>query len=171
MRFQEKMLKKFSSVVLFKGLDEEQLRRIIDLGEICEKEVDQYIVLEKTLGNKLFVLIDGSVEIEVLMPVSRDPDSKTKESITRLNGGDVLGELALFGDHRRSASARVVKHASYITFSKDDLDSLFEERQDIGYRVMSNLSSILAARIMNTTTSLKNKMYQLIHPLFLGGKH
>ena len=160
----EEIIKKLSKVALFNGLNDDQLTTIADLGTYTSKGRNQYIVLENTEGNQIFVLLEGTVDIEVLMPVSHKPNSKTKECIAQLHAGDVLGEMSLFSKNKRSASAKVIKVATYIEFKNNELFDLFIKRNDIGYCIMKNLSSILTSRIEKTNKDLKNRIYQVINP-------
>jgi uncharacterized membrane protein len=100
------------AVPLFRGLDEERLRRIsarlaerrLSAGELLFREGDP--------GDVLYVVAEGEIEIFL--------GTGTREQRLRLLGpGSYLGELALLDDVPRSTSARATRPAWLLVGSRD----------------------------------------------------
>ena len=148
--------KKLASIPLFSDLSPADLRQLGQLAVIKQGTVDEFLLLEKQMGQDLLVLLSGKVAIEISLPSSHE-----LQDVCILHPGDVLGELSLVGIARRSASAKVLEDVSYLVFNSKDLLDLFDQDNSLGYRFMARLAQVLAHRIVGTTKDLGNAFYQI----------
>jgi CRP-like cAMP-binding protein len=79
-------------VPFFEDLTPEDLERIARIGERRTFEAGDTIIAKDTEGQALFVLLSGAAEVEA------------GGKIHRLVPGDFVGEMALLGRRRRSAT-------------------------------------------------------------------
>ncbi|MCC7537730.1 MAG: cyclic nucleotide-binding domain-containing protein, partial [Deltaproteobacteria bacterium] len=86
-------------VSLFHGLPDEDLRAIAAIAEIRDFPAGSSIFLEGDPGDRLYVIVHGQVAVQ-----RKDIDGEPVTLVT-LNRLDFFGEMALFEDVRRSASA------------------------------------------------------------------
>src|SRR5436853_7730208 len=94
------------NVRLLSGLPDEQLGRVV--GAMGERRVTvgEWVFREGEEGNSLFIVRSGRVEVV---------DEGPPETVIRvLRRGDPLGELALLGGGRRSASARAARDSELL---------------------------------------------------------
>ncbi len=100
---------------------------VFDDGEIVFKEGDY--------GDTLFFVVDGSVA------VIKDRSSGAAIELDRIGAGDYFGEMALFGDDRRSATIRVNKASRFLTLHKHELQEIVREFPQIALHICRVLST------------------------------
>ena len=143
-------------IPLFKDLSLPDLEKMAAIATYKEAVSDEFLLLERQVGEDLLVLVSGKVVIEISLPSSNE-----LEDLCSLQAGDVIGELSLLGIDRRSASAKVIEDATYLVFNKVALLETLSKDHSLGYRFMTRLAQILAHRIVGTTKNLGNALYQV----------
>ncbi|MFA7479046.1 MAG: GGDEF domain-containing protein [Vulcanimicrobiota bacterium] len=79
---------------LFESLDHIQLRQLTSIGTVEHYEPDIVLFAEGDLGDKLFLIIEGSLEVT----------SKDRQQVFLLEKGEVLGEIGLLDGLPRTAT-------------------------------------------------------------------
>lgn len=102
-------------VELFRDLDEREIRQLASLFVEKELVADQIVFREGDQANTFYVVTRGTVV------VYRDTIGKPVQLLGRLQNGDFFGEMGLFDDVRRAASARAVVPSTILMISKADL--------------------------------------------------
>ena len=102
------------SVRLFRSLSEKDLNNIDNWTEIVEFEPGEMILREGEIGDFMFIVLDGSVEIFVA-----DEDGKIV-ILAELKKGNYFGEQALLpdGSGKRNANARANYRATLVRVAK-----------------------------------------------------
>ena len=102
------------SVRLFRSLSEKDLNNIDSWTEIVEFEPGEMILREGEIGDFMYIVLDGSVEIFVA-----DEDGKIV-ILAELTKGNYFGEQALLpdGSGKRNANARANYRATLIRVAK-----------------------------------------------------
>ena len=136
-------------IPIFKGLSEAELDFLTQLCDERSYKRGDMIFTERKRGDEIYVLIKGRVRIE--LGIASKTDHAT---IHRVQKGEIFGELAIVDEGGRSASAECETDCEVIAIGRDALRSLFEENSRIGYVVMTNLASVLAARLRKTNLQL-----------------
>ena len=90
-----------------------------------------------------YIIIDGSVEISV-------PTPSGPIIVNTLGKNELLGEIAIFGDVPRTATAKAMAKLEALKISKDMLVKVIRENPDAAIELIR----ILAARLANTTHQL-----------------
>ncbi len=101
------ILKSLRNIPLFHSLNDAELRAILEAPEnrIEDFAAKKLIIREAELGDCMYVIIDGSVEVMV-----RGEAGGREITIATLHNGDFFGEQALLpgGSGRRNASVRAL---------------------------------------------------------------
>jgi CRP-like cAMP-binding protein len=90
-----------------------------------------------------YVVIDGEVEISVPTPVG-------PIVVNTLTRNDIIGEIAIFGDVPRTATATALTRLETLRISKDLFINVIRENPDAAIELIK----ILAGRLANTTQQL-----------------
>jgi len=90
-----------------------------------------------------YIIIDGSVEISV-------PTPSGPIIVNTLGKNELLGEIAIFGDVPRTATARAIAKLEALKISKDMFVKVIRENPDAAIELIK----ILAGRLANTTSQL-----------------
>ena len=94
-------------------------------------------------GDAAYIVIDGSVEISVPTPAG-------PIVVNTLARNDIIGEIAIFGDVPRTATATALSKVETLRISKDLFVKVIRENPDAAIELIR----ILASRLANTTNQL-----------------
>jgi CRP-like cAMP-binding protein len=145
---------------IFDGLTPTQMELI---GSICvEKQYNSGDTLfkENTAGDGLYVIINGSVEIQVDPSLVAGHFVGDPYTLATLRRGQSFGEIALVDEGYRSASALVVQHDTrLIHIPREALMLLCDTYPALGYRLMRNLAADLAMKIRSTDLKVRDHLY------------
>jgi len=145
---------------IFDGLTPTQMELI---SSICtEKQYNSGDTLfkENTPGDGLYVIINGSVEIQVDPSFVAGHFVGDPYTIATLRRGQSFGEISLVDEGFRSASARVVQYDTrLIHIPRESLMLLCDTYPALGYRLMRNLAADLAMKIRSTDLKVRDHLY------------
>jgi len=136
-------------IEIFKGLTQDELGAIARLCEDRRYQANETIFDENSRGSEIYVIKKGKVRIDLGLTGKTDA-----ATVHRVSDGDIFGELALVDTRRRSATAKCEKDSEIIAISRDGLLDLFDKNNHIGYVVIRNLATVLAARLRKTNLQL-----------------
>ena len=94
-------------------------------------------------GDAAYIIIDGSVEISVPTPAG-------PIVVNTLGKNDIIGEIAIFGDVPRTATAKAIGKIETLKISKELFMRVVRENPDAAIELIR----ILASRLANTTNQL-----------------
>jgi CRP-like cAMP-binding protein len=90
-----------------------------------------------------YIIIEGSVEISV-------PTPSGPIVVNTLGNNEILGEIAIFGDVPRTATAKALSKLDTLKISKELFIKVVRENPDAAIELIK----ILASRLANTTSQL-----------------
>jgi CRP/FNR family transcriptional regulator, cyclic AMP receptor protein len=94
-------------------------------------------------GDAAYIVIEGSVEISVPTPAG-------PIVVNTLGKNDIIGEIAIFGDVPRTATAKAIGKIETLKISKELFMRVVRENPDAAIELIR----ILASRLANTTNQL-----------------
>ncbi len=144
---------------MFQGLDEAQIKAVLETGEARSFAEGTVIVEEDEKAEACFFLVSGRVDIEVRASYS----GRGPQKIATMKGGEVFGELSLVDGFLRSATARAVDGVEVLAFDNTKLEALMSADTQLGYRIMKNVSNILSGRIRVTNMKLRNALSDILY--------
>ena len=106
-------------------------------------EAGQVMFRAGDAGDACYIIIEGSIEISV-------ETAKGPLVVNTLGRNEIIGEIAIFGDVPRTATATAVTRLETLRISKDLLHSVIRENPDAALELIR----ILASRLANTTAQL-----------------
>jgi CRP-like cAMP-binding protein len=95
------------------------------------------------VGDAAYIIIEGNVEISVPTPAG-------PIVVNTLGRNDIIGEIAIFGDVPRTATARALARVETLKISKELFIKVIRENPDAAIELIK----ILASRLANTTNQL-----------------
>jgi CRP-like cAMP-binding protein len=137
------------NTALFADLDEVQLGRV---AEICHEQTyrsGETIFREGEPGNRLFIIVSGSVRI------SRDIPNAGEEALAVLRPGTCFGEMSVLDRSERSTDAIAADDCVLATITRPDLEMLLEFDKDLAFVVLRSFVRMLSARLRATNDSLR----------------
>ncbi len=128
------------TIPLFEGLRPVQAKIVTLMGEFRTFAKGELIVKQGDLGREMFVLINGRADARLNI----DGESKLLRSMAR---GDVVGEMALIRQNRRTADVIAVDDAEAIVVDERFLSRMQKRYPRIGARIFLNIAKILSDRL------------------------
>ncbi|HSA71656.1 MAG TPA: cyclic nucleotide-binding domain-containing protein [Burkholderiales bacterium] len=95
------------------------------------------------MGDAAYIVIEGKVEISV-------PSSSGPIVVNMVGRNEIIGEIAIFGDVPRTATAKAVTRLETLRISKELFTKIIRENPDAALELIR----VLAGRLANTTAQL-----------------
>ena len=121
-------------IEIFADLSVNELAAVASVTEEAFFEEGDIVFREGAQGDTLFLIVDGEVA------VIKDCNVDKEIELDSIVAGDYFGDMALFGDDRRSATIRVKKAARFLTLQKQELQEIVREYPQIALHVCRVLS-------------------------------
>lgn len=125
------------NVPLFEGLDEQDTQDLVSELEERRFASGQVVFEEGDPGSAMFLVASGSVNIHL------PGDGVTRISLGDLTVGKVFGEIALFDDKPRSASARATEDTVLLALGRGQLTKYLERRPRAAMAILRTMSERL----------------------------
>lgn len=125
-----------ANVPLFESLTPEDLRALARRLENVEYGEGDVIFRQGDEGLSLFLIEEGAIEISY-------GDGKSRVVLASLFPGQYFGELAVFDNAPRSATATAVRHARLVRLDRDDLVDFVNKNPPAALRIIAEMSERL----------------------------
>ncbi len=126
-----------NSVPLFEGLSGDDLTALGARMTVRSFKAGEMIFEQGDAGSEMYLVVDGHVNIHL------PGDASRRVSLKDLARGEYFGELALFDDKPRSASALATTDLSLLELSRDTLSSYLEQRPRAAMAILRTMSERL----------------------------
>lgn len=115
-----------SRLDVFCELNQEQLKQLVDLGEITSYPPDVVLFEEGDEGDRLYLILEGSLEIT----------NKSDRQVFMLNSGDLLGEIALLDGLPRTATATTACPCKLFGLSRRQFEAFLAFDPSLAFNMM-----------------------------------
>lgn len=123
-------------VKVFQGMTHDCLLSTLAMAEHIPHKAGGIVFNEGDIGSSFHVLIAGEVVIEKMR-------GDQAVELARLSAGECFGEMALVGNHVRTATVRALRDSVTLRFDRERVDA-YADSARIVYR---NIARILASRL------------------------
>lgn len=149
----------FEKYRIFNNLDNIQIGHFEKVIEEKTFTAGKVIFAEGDIGDSLFLLLDGEVEINqalTLQLTKNDYDTREK-SIINLSSIDhpVFGEMSILGtEDKRTATVKAISNCTMGIIMKHDLFDICQTDPEIGFVVMKNIASIVTDNLIKANINV-----------------
>ncbi len=145
-------------VPIFDGLTEQQLWKVSEILERRCAEQGELIIREGEMGNTMYVLTAGTVEVSKTLTLwlpEKDFGEREK-SLSRLSANECafFGEMALLENSERSATVTAVHACEMLEIRKAEFERFCDENPEIGYLIVRNIAKLLSSRLRQTNKDI-----------------
>jgi CRP/FNR family cyclic AMP-dependent transcriptional regulator len=107
------------------------------------------ILAEGDPGEKMYILLEGEVEItkRLLLPIDQNALPERIMNRLKSNDGVTLGEMALIENDVRSANVTASTDCRMLELSKENSLRLFNQNPAMGVKILFRLSQLLSKRL------------------------
>ena len=138
-----------SETILFAGLDDDALTRVVGAGRDLELRRGDVLFREGDDPDELFVVMSGRIAIA-------NKSINGRESMVALmESGDLFGEMGLFDGRGRSAEARALESSVVTAVPYGPVRSLYEDDPALLWRVVA----MLAGRLRTMDVALADSVF------------
>ena len=123
-------------VKAFQGLSSGEVSELLGNAEKCSFDPDSTIVKEGTMGNHMYIILNGSARV---MKSGRAGPVE----LARLEPADSFGEMALVDNEARSAT--VIADSSCVLVRLND--QTINSKPEIGVKVYRNIAKVVSTRL------------------------
>lgn len=124
----------------FRGLTAWQARKVILASNIAQVAAGDRPVRIGERGDKLFVVLDGTLEVSV-------GEGESRECLAKLETGEVFGEMAFVSDAPRTADVTALTAGRLLSLDRPSLESLRRFSPYLTSQILMNLSAIISKRL------------------------
>ena len=146
---------------IFYQLAPEYISMIAGLCKEVTLDSGEVIFPEGIGSGELYIILDGTVEIQVNPGLVSDEPEKEHIPVTisTLRRGQSFGEIALVDKGMRSASALAgVDNTRLLVIDRDRLIHLCDDHPVLGYRLMYNLAADLALKMRGSGLRIREEL-------------
>ena len=137
---------------LFEMLSEAEIEYVAELSRQRKLSAGDLIFAEGDLGDSLYVIVEGEVEI-----LRKDAGGQPKV-IATLGSPEFFGEMSLIDKEDRSATVRVKRDCTLIQMTAENLTSFRKQHRDGFTFMVINIARILSARLREANFKLAQRL-------------
>jgi CRP-like cAMP-binding protein len=112
------------------------------MGELKKFSKGQHVIRTGDKGDEMYLLLTGAADV-IINPMTQAKRVRT------LQRGDVLGEMALIGDHVRTADVVATDDVEVLAVNDRFLGRMQQRYPRIGAKIFLNLAKILSTRLQD----------------------
>jgi CRP/FNR family transcriptional regulator len=131
-----------NKVPLFSALKTEDIHMISTIASEEAYEDGHTLFYEGDVGDKLFIVVSGNVQI------LKNQDG-VETAIVTLKENNFLGELALFDAETRTATARCIGPCTFLVIERNDMEQLAHEYPAIAFGFIKVLISRMRGMVLD----------------------
>lgn len=138
------------STPLFKNVSSEKLLKLAEIASPVEYDTEDVISKQGDIAEHLYIVKNGGIKV-----LKQDGD--TFRDISTITVGETYGEIGLFNQSPRSATAVALENCSLLIIKRAQLKKMLIEVPDIAF----NLLSVLSERLRKSGDEYVNMMHAL----------
>lgn len=138
------------STPLFKNVSSEKLLKLAEIASPVDYEPDEVISKQGDISEHLYIVKSGTVKVVKM-------DGDTLVQVATINVGDTYGEIGLFNQAPRSASALAIEKCCLLIIKRAQLKKMLIEVPDIAF----NLLGVLSERLRKSGEDYVHMMHAL----------
>jgi len=137
---------------LFKGLTDEEIRKILSIGQTMICEPGTVLFREDDDALKIYFVESGRVAVRI-------KEGGTEKTVYTASKDDVLGWSTVVLPYQRTASAVVVEKARIVAIDTDKFQQFCDQNAGMCYRVAQNISRAAISRMRLARAQDVGKVY------------
>lgn len=140
-------------VALFEGMSLREIKLATLMSFTSNLKKDELLFKEGDIGNELFVILKGSIDIYLDEEFHSD-----RKPLAQLPSGQSFGEMGLFRHSKRAASARAAEDSQLLVLNETVLIRLQKRYPNIATKLFMNLAKSLGHSIVRTDQKITEKL-------------
>jgi CRP-like cAMP-binding protein len=134
-------------IPIFSKIQPAMQKLLVFSSERLNYDAGQVMFNAGDMGDAAYIVIEGSIEISV-------PTPGGPIVVNKIGRNDIIGEIAIYGDVPRTATATALTAVETLRISKELFTKVIRENPDAALELIR----VLAARLANTTNQLSRTL-------------
>jgi CRP-like cAMP-binding protein len=110
---------------VFSALSPEQLNKLVEKAEVTQHPAGETLTEEGGIGYRFYLFLEGSAVVE-----------REGEELAKIGVGDFVGEIALLGGGRSTATVRCQEPTRCLTIRREDFWAVLQAEPAIALRIL-----------------------------------
>ena len=149
MEEKQELISVLQSIPWFQELEPDHFTKLVSISHLCLWEANQELFKEGENEDYLYVVVEGRIAIEMVVPTRGKVRVYTAEPMDIVGWSSVTPVV-----RQRTASAKSVLPSRMVCIEAKKLRQFCEEDHDLGYVVMRRLANVVASRLLVTRLQL-----------------
>jgi CRP-like cAMP-binding protein len=143
-------------IPLFRGLSNDQVQAIVDVGNLIELEPGRMLCHEGDASTAFFIILAGSLRVRA-----------GEISLGKIQAVDVVGEMGFITGMPRSATLEIETAARLIVIAKTEFDALLDGDDHMAAKIYHRLVDVLCRRLRESNVHLVRTQIKALGDLTL----
>ncbi|MCF7794178.1 MAG: cyclic nucleotide-binding domain-containing protein [Candidatus Cloacimonetes bacterium] len=153
-------------VELFKTLTQQELKTVASNLKLQKFKKDDILISEDEIGDEMFILYQGEVDISKKMSMIDDQEKIDKKFVRlKSSKADYFGEVGLLGKQKRTANCKAKTDGQLYCFRNKDFMKIAKQHPQIGMKIMMEIAQKLACHLERTNQDVLKLTTALIYAL------
>ena len=148
----EETISLLHAVPVFSELGDDELARVGEVAVPRTLEAGEVVFREGDDSDTCYIVRAGHARA-----VREHPDGRSL-TLANFGPGDIFGELAMFGNERRSATVEALDHLELLAILGSDMRRLLRDHPEIAVKLLTSL----AGRLRDTNERLTRQSFQTV---------
>jgi CRP-like cAMP-binding protein len=144
-------------VDIFHQVPEAPLLELLATAETVGVEKGDVIFREGEPGGTMYLVVSGAVEL------TKAVKGDQSQRLALLDRGQIFGELSLFDDLPRSATAQAFVKSTVLRFPGAAFDRLLSEQRELAPHLLRNLVKKLSLRLRDADEEIRELSRARVH--------
>jgi hypothetical protein len=131
--------------LIFKDLKNSEIRTFILMGSLEDLSHGSEIVRQGEEGHEMFLILEGLVEVSI------ENEEGERKTVTYLESGDLIGEMALLEEGVRTATVTTLGEVSLLRIDEQAIHRVMRRNPKIAAKIFRNMSRVLSERVKDQT--------------------
>jgi len=149
MNSQEELIKVLQTIPWYQELESNHFDKLVGISSLVEVDAGQELFREGDPEDYLYVVVQGRVAIEMMVPGRGRMRIYTAEPMDVVGWSSVTPVV-----RRRTAGAQAVLPSCLVRQDAAALRKMGEEDPELGYIIMRRMANVVASRLLTTRLQL-----------------
>jgi CRP-like cAMP-binding protein len=140
------------NIAIFADLGSSDLELITRFMHVLRIDQGGTVFKEGDAGDYVCFVVEGSLE------VFKNTDKGAPRRIAELGAGGSIGEMAVIGKSRRSATVKTSANATLLTLTRDRFNRISNDYPWIGVKILRAIAQLLVEYLKKTSENLSELM-------------
>jgi len=139
---------------VFKRLSSEQCQKLVSISREETYQGGEYVFRQGDQAQSLYVVEEGEVVLQLDLAPSPGQGPPQWATLDIIKKGQAFGWSAIVEPHGFTTSAQAIQRCKCVAIDGVQLLNLMESDSILGYRVLKELSQVIASRLVRTRQAL-----------------